>query len=162
MDGWIDDYLVWTQPFFAGSFFIDSSALRFCLDVGGAWLTSLFPQVPSSEVDASVYIPFFYFSIFLQRPPFPKTKHHGRKDGRLNQPTGPRFYPYLSLNWVDRMKSNCGFLRFAGEVRLMGCDYVLDLRQTYKYLHFTLFGADSGGLPWSDHNPRRLLDVLNI
>lgn len=65
-----------------------------------------------------LYSVIFFFYIFHNDPFSPKSQHHGRKDGRLNQTTGPRFHPCLSVNWVDRMKSNCGCLRFAGEVRL--------------------------------------------
>lgn len=88
-----------------------------CREVGGVWL-SLFPLVPSSEVDVSVYIPFFYFSIFFTATPFPQ--HLGPWTPRWTTKTknGSPISPlYLSSYWVDRMKSNCGFLRFAGEVR---------------------------------------------
>lgn len=80
----------------------------------GGDCVSLFPQVPSSEVDASVYIPFFYFYIFYtQQPLFIPSQH-----GRLKWSAGTGFNPFLSfLNRVDRMKPNCGLLRFAGEVR---------------------------------------------
>lgn len=58
----------------------------------------------------SVSFAFLYFS-------FHNNYHHGRQDGRLTRRTTPRFHPFI-LIWVDRMKSNCGVLRFAGEVRL--------------------------------------------
>lgn len=93
----------------------DCFAFPFGVEVGGDFVFRSSPRVPSSEVDVSVYIPFFYFYIFyIQQPPF--IPNH---DGRLKWSAGTRFHPFLSsLNRVDRMKPNCGLLRFAGEVRL--------------------------------------------
>lgn len=111
----------------------DCFAFPFGVEVGGDFVFRSSPRVPSSEVDVSVYIPFFYFYIFyIQQPPF--IPNH---DGRLKWSAGTRFHPFLSsLNRVDRMKPNCGLLRFAGEVRLQapGSGYLLDLTQPFKCL----------------------------
>lgn len=105
---------------------------------GGVCVLSL--PVPSSEVDVAVYIPFFYFYIFFTITPFPQhiAPWTPRWTTKLNN--GSPFHPYLSLNRVDRMKSNCGFLRFAGEVRLWGCVYLLDRSQPFK-CHYCVVSA---------------------
>lgn len=74
----------------------------------------LLPLVPAAEVDISVYIPFFYFSGFFFFPHHPAPRKPGWTTKQSN--VSP-IYPVVGI-YVGRMKSSCGFLRFAGEVRL--------------------------------------------
>lgn len=104
--------------------------------VGGGLLTAVTPPLhPTAEVDRpSIFRFFFFFTIFLfphQTAPW--------KPWTIKQMNAFPIYPFVGIS-VDRMNSSCGFLRFAGEVRLgapatcwISIDYVMFSRRFLRF-----------------------------
>lgn len=86
---------------------------------GRSLLAVSLPPSPTSEVDRPVYIPSFIFVYFFFTIPSPQHSRQWRPRWTTKSKNWSPIPPLdSSLIRVDRMTSNCGFLRFAGEVRL--------------------------------------------